>query len=223
MAARKKPTKTKRKKPAKQATKPRILKPGASPISGVVPPPDKRFKPGESGNISGRAKNAGATISEQLNILTHDEEMDEEGLRNMARGARVPIAKRIAARQLLRTIEAGDIADYAKLLEGQETLEQARERGVNTSLIKKIKRKSHYEKDEDDEPLLHTEAELELHDRVGDSFDRVCDRTDGRPRQAVDVTGNDNTLKTLADGEIAADQALARVAARLGIKRDGAG
>jgi hypothetical protein len=36
---------------------------------GVVPPVDRRWKPGQSGNPAGRPKNAGATKKEWLNTF----------------------------------------------------------------------------------------------------------------------------------------------------------
>jgi len=43
-------------KPKSAGKKPANRLPGASPISGIVPPPEHRFQPGVSGNPSGRPK-----------------------------------------------------------------------------------------------------------------------------------------------------------------------
>jgi hypothetical protein len=40
-----------------------------SPLNGVVPPQEYRWKPGQSGNPSGRPKAAGSSIREWLNIM----------------------------------------------------------------------------------------------------------------------------------------------------------
>ena len=61
----------KNRKPADQAK--------ASPRSGVEPPPEHRFKPGQSGNPAGR-KSAGATIREWWNVLAEQEQTEERGL-----------------------------------------------------------------------------------------------------------------------------------------------
>lgn len=176
---------------------------------GGVPPVEHRFKPGESGNPKGRPPNAGATLREWVNLLAGGDATEDE-LRRMARDKRLPWTKRAACERILRTLEAGDLADFAEVVSGQKTLVELKKAGVNTEMVKKLK------------VGKEGEVEIELHDRAGEDFDRICDRTDGRPTQRVDVK-HDGTLRTNADGQAAADQILDRVAQRLGVAPGGAG
>lgn len=133
------------------------------------------WKPGESGNPEGRPA-AGASIKEFTNIL---QGMTELEVRAIARDKSAPVFKRAAAERWLRSIEVCDIADFQAVLQGGEsakTLEQLRREGVNTEVVKKLK----YGKDG---------PEIELHDRSGEDFDRICDRTDGKPTESLNIAG----------------------------------
>src|SRR5688572_9189950 len=108
-----------------------------SPLNGVVPPVDHRWKPGQSGNPAGR-KTAGAVLRDWLNALG-EKELPEAELRAIGRDKAAPWAKRAAAKRLLRTMESGDLADMEGLLDGRMSLEQLRESGVDTEVIRRIK------------------------------------------------------------------------------------
>lgn len=77
----------------KPPPKPEVQAIGASPISGVVPPVEHRWKPGQSGNPEGRPA-AGATVKEWWNAL-QDATFPE--LVALANDPQTPAAKRAAA------------------------------------------------------------------------------------------------------------------------------
>jgi hypothetical protein len=154
--------------------------PGAG-RGGVVPPEKYRFKPGNPGG-PGR-KTAGATLQEWANIFA-EKNLTELQLRKIWKDKKAPWTKRAAALQILFALSLADLADFSDLLEGTVTVRQLRDAGVDTSMIKKAKSRTTTRPDGE----TTTEREVELHDRVSDAFDRVCDRTHGRPKQALDVT-----------------------------------
>jgi hypothetical protein len=160
---------------------------------GIVPPVEARFKPGESGNPAGR-KSAGATIKEQFNWLA-EQDLNEAEVRKIARDKSLPWTRRAAAERILRTLEAGDLADMEPALRGEKDLTTLRSEGVNTEIVKKIKVKTRVTPD--GEEVI--EREMELHDRAGTDIDRILDRTEGKPAQSVDHTtgGKPFTVKVL--------------------------
>ncbi|HEX8323332.1 MAG TPA: DUF5681 domain-containing protein [Tepidisphaeraceae bacterium] len=174
---------------------------------GTPPPPvEHRFKPGQSGNPSGRPKNAGQSLRECINDFVA-QQLTEDALRRIARGKDESIVRRAAAERLLRTVEYPDMADFEEVLAGRETLREARERGLNTGLVRKAKRrtiKTQIVGGEKDGSELETEfeVEVELHDRSGTDFDRVSDRTDGRPTQALRINA---TVDHSANPTVSAD------------------
>ena len=70
--------------------------------------------------------------------------------------------------ELLRPIETPDLGDYEPHMTGEKTLGQLRKDGVDTGVLKKVTPNEHG-------------VGVELHDRSGESLDRVCDRTYGKP------------------------------------------
>lgn len=137
-------------------------------------------------------------------------------MRAIARDKSTPWPKRAAAERVVRTMEYGDLADMESILDGSVSLKQLRAYGINTEVIKKIKVKKTVEYDDEGDPVSEqTEREVELHDRAGDDFDRVMDRTEGRPRQEV-TAHVDNSLRSEAEGEAAAAGLLAALKERSG-------
>jgi hypothetical protein len=67
----------------------------SSPRNGVVPPPEHRWKPGQSGNPAGRPKAAGSSIREWLNIMT---DWSTRELQAVLDDPEAPSAKATAAR-----------------------------------------------------------------------------------------------------------------------------
>jgi hypothetical protein len=135
----------------------------------------KPFPPGVSGNPAGRPRNAGASFKEWCNILNAANASDAE-LRRIAKHDPEP-ARRAAALWLIRLSEVPDLAEFEEFLLGKKTLAQLREEGKDTSMLKKAK-------------ISSKGVEIELHDRSGEAIDRIADRTDGKPSQAVEVSGN---------------------------------
>lgn len=148
------------------------------------PPAEHRFKPRKSGNPKGRPPSAGSTLIEWLNILA-GKDFTEAQIRRIARDKRSPWTKRAAAERVLRTLEAGDLADFQPYLEGTKTLEDLRDDGLNTELVKKGKTTVRTDKDGTETQT----REIELHDRSGADFDRIADRTEGKPTQRMEMEG----------------------------------
>jgi hypothetical protein len=52
---------------------------------------------------------------------------------------------------------------------------------------------------------------------AGEAIDRIADRTEGKPKQSVDVT-HDGSIRTIAEGETEANSLLARLTRSLGLQ-----
>lgn len=188
--------------------------PGAG-NGGVVPPPEHRWKPGQSGNPAGRPPNAGASLREWVNTFAA-KGLSRKQIEAIARDDSVPWPKQAAAIRVLRTTEAGDLADMQPFLDGDASLDQLRERGVATAVVKKAKQRTRTVTDDAGRTETTVEREIELHDRSGEDFDRVSDRTEGKPTQRVDVK-HDGSIRTTADGALEAASLLAELRESLGI------
>lgn len=145
------------------------------------------FKPGESGNPAGR-KTAGAYLREELNSIVHAN-LTEDEVRRIARDKKAPMNRRAAAERYLRLIEAGDIADFAGLLRGENQIEDLRGMGINTEVVKKFKQKTRKVAVGDGEVEEVIYREIELHDRAGTDFDRIAEQTGGKPVQPTEHSG----------------------------------
>jgi tRNA U55 pseudouridine synthase TruB len=140
----------------------------------VVPPPEYRWKPGQSGNPKGRTT-AGATIREWVNSIALDD-LTESHVRAIARNREAPWTMRAAALRILRTLEQPDMADFAAVLKGEKTLDELRKAGINTEMVKSAS--------------IGTQGiRIELHDRSGEDFDRVVEKTDGKDTQRQEFVG----------------------------------
>ena len=130
------------------------------------------------------------TVRDWLNIMA-GQELTEAEVRRIAQDPQCPWPKRAAAERILRTLEAGDLADLEPWLLGKASLEELRARGVNTEVIKKAKEtKRVVGRTEDGQETTIITREIELHDRAGADFDRIMDRTEGRPVQQHDVVAD---------------------------------
>lgn len=150
-------------------------------ITGLAP---YNYKPGESGNPVGR-RSAGAYIKEWINSLIHHG-LSEKELRDIRRDKSLPASKRIAAERILRAMESPDLADFDGVVDGQLSLRELRAGGVDTTVVKKNKTRTKTSPD----GTVEVEREIELHDRSGSEFDRVMDRTEGKPAQEITVSGS---------------------------------
>lgn len=219
MASRRKPKQAPKKRRTRKKRDPEQPK-------GEFPSRKDQFPPGTTGNPKGRPT-AGATMIEWANVLTDPARPAlEPELRRIEADPNQPPTKRAAALWVLSLIDRPNLTDYEPLLKGAVGLDELRKSGVDTRHIKKLKQKSRREvvgTNPDDSPIEEDviEREIELHDRIGEAFDRIADRTHGRPRQQVDLTSVDDSLKTPADGAAAATDLLARLASRLGADRLG--
>src|ERR1043165_8450300 len=118
----------KKPKPAKRPPAPKVArspeaqanKHAASPRNGVVPPPEHRWKPGQSGNPAGRST-AGAHIRQEVNTLAEINPTSDV-VRAIANGPKEKTNRRAAAVRYLRLVESGDIADFEPWLLGKATL-----------------------------------------------------------------------------------------------------
>lgn len=144
------------------------------------------FKPGQSGNPGGR-KTAGASIKERINQFV-EADLSEYQLREIASDKTRGINERTAANRLITLLERGDIADAEEFLNGEKSLRDLRKEGVHTDTIKKAKVVKKTFKTEAGENVEVETREIEFHDRSGQEFDRISDRTEGRPVQAVDLS-----------------------------------
>lgn len=163
-----------------------------SPVNGVVPPVEHRWKPGQSGNPDGRPS-AGMTIKEWINKMGA-EDLTEAELRKVARSKSAPWTKRAAANRILRTLETPDMADFQDACDGVADLKSLRDAGLNTEVVKKMKVKTRtIGGGHGEEPVVEVERELELHDRAGEDFDRIMDRTEGKAKQVSEITGKDGS------------------------------
>jgi hypothetical protein len=143
------------------------------------PPAAYRFQRGRSGNPTGRPRSGGSSVIEFINAMCAAE-LTESDLRAIAQDPDEKCARRSAAIRMIRTLENGDIADFWPLLTGRESLESLRASGVNTDAIRRFK----YRRIPIKGGFVEV-CEIELFDRSGKDFDRVCDRTNGRPKHAV--------------------------------------
>lgn len=144
-----------------------------------------QWKPGESGNPKGRTS-AGASLKEHVNSL-FEADLTEDELRKIAKDRKAGVQRRSAANRLLNLMERGDLADVEAFLDGSKTLDQLRTDGVYTDTIKKAKVSKKTFKTEGGDDVEVESREIEFHDRSGEEFDRISDRTDGRPTQSVDL------------------------------------
>jgi hypothetical protein len=101
----------------------------------------------------------------------------------MERDPKAPQPKRAAAQQMLHA-RMPQMADYENLVNGTKTVTELAAEGIDTSLIKKLKVRQELDREGN---VTAVTRELELHNLAGEALDRICDRTDGKPTQALDV------------------------------------
>jgi hypothetical protein len=154
-----------------------------------LPPRSTQIKPGERRNPGGR-RPAGASIREWYNILAADENMTPAALREIVNDPKSHWTKIAAAQQALDTAERPNMATFEKVRAGEETIEEAHNRGLPTDQIKKFKLKVRATREKSGNIVTETESEIELHERASNAIDRLHDRTEGKPVQAIDLDAN---------------------------------
>lgn len=155
-------------------------------------------------NPAGRPP-AGASLKEWLNVYAAAG-MTEDELRTIARDKTAPWAKRAAANRALRTVEAPDLADFGDFMAGTADLEALRTKGIDTAIIKRVKERRTTLRMREGSTEETVTREVELFDRAGEEFDRICDRTDGKPKQSMDVTSHGEVRFTLNIGRPGGDE-----------------
>jgi hypothetical protein len=158
--------------------------------NGNVPPAQTRFQPGQRGNPRGRPS-AGSSVREEINRMAHEGATEADLLRE-ARDPKNTWERRAAAERMLRCLEFSDIADFADLLSGKVTVEQLRATGVDTSVIRRFRRRSYSTTGADGTRQTITSAVIEFHDRAGDEFDRIVNQTAGMPTIPIQMDGQGN-------------------------------
>ena len=143
-----------------------------------------RWKPGQSGNPAGR-KSAGLSIREEINALSM-RKLTRAELRKIAKDRNEGCTRVIAAQRLLKAMECEDLADFEPALDGQLSLRELRAAGINTEAIKRVK----VRRKKNEQGQEEVEREIELNQSAGVDFDRVMDRTEGKPRQTVELEGD---------------------------------
>lgn len=124
---------------------------------------------------------------EWLNVFA-EQELGRAALKVIASDEAASFTKRASAQRAIRLLETGDIADFAGLLRGENNLEDLRGMGINTEVVKRFKQKTRVIEGKDGKKVEEVvDREIELYDRAGDDFDRICDRTHGRPKQSIEV------------------------------------
>jgi hypothetical protein len=146
----------------------------------------KPFEPGVSGNPKGR-KTAGASVREWMNVLG-EQDLTVPELRAIAADEKLPALKRAAAERIVRMTERPNLADFADYIDGEVGIKDLAASGIDTAIVKKAKTRKRTYETQAGTSVTEVEREIELHDRSGEEFDRVCDRTEGRPTQAIDVS-----------------------------------
>lgn len=161
----------------------------------------KPWRKGQSGNPAGR-RTAGANVTEEMNSLSA-RRVTPAQLRKIVDDPKTDYNRYLAALRMLRSIENPNMARYEAYLEGKDSLEDLEGKGIDTTLVKKAKITV-----VESESSTTTRREIELHDRSLAEAEFVCDRTEGRPKQALEVSSDGNLELRTADDESAAAAAI---------------
>lgn len=163
----------------------------------VEKPPWSPMAPGQSGNPAGRPKR-GAVVEEWLDQMS---DWTADDLIAAVKDRKSPQAKVEAAIQSLHARELPDLADFQPYLDGA-TLDDLRKRGIDTRSVKKAKVRKRTHTDKDGGSIETVEREIELHDRSGPAFDRIMDRTVGKPLAKVQTEHTDGRPHELQAAEL---------------------
>lgn len=159
----------------------------------IVPKQGGKLYPvqkGEKRNAPGR-RTFGTYVKEHINSMACQLDNGNLTWADIATKAKTGEGnERIAAVQLMQMVERADMADYEPAINGEKTLKEIREDGINTALIKRVRQRRITTTDEKGNQVVEITRDLELHDRAGEAFTRLLDQTDGKPGQAPTVEVN---------------------------------
>jgi hypothetical protein len=148
------------------------------------------FKPGTSGNRSGRPPNAGRTIREKLNELAANE-LTAPQLRAIHRNEAAPAVDRAAARTLLDMIRTADAADFEPFINGEKTLAQLAAEGVDVSVVESFTIAP---------GQFGTRRSIKFRDDAREATKFVMEQTDGTPTKTI-KHHHDGTIAFSTDAE----------------------
>lgn len=154
---------------------------------GIIPPVDSRWKKGQSGNPKGRPS-IGFTFIEHLNRLG-DMNLSTDELVAITKNKKAGFLDKAAAHHCLMAGERPDIADFEPALDGQLSLRELRNQGIDTSTIKKTKAKVRSIPDGSGGTIHEVEREIEVHDRSKAAMSLILEHTNGKPVRAIEVSG----------------------------------
>jgi len=139
-----------------------------NPISleNLNPPWEKGKSP------KGGRPSAGASIRNVMNTLVGSG-AGEKSLKKIARDKDEPVVRRMAAIQLLKAVEVDDLADFDGYIDGSYTLSDLRDKGIDTSVVKRAKVSIRHFKEGESE----TTREVEVRDRASDALDKIIGLT----------------------------------------------
>jgi hypothetical protein len=133
------------------------------------------FKPGTSGNRSGRPPNAGRTIRERINEFV-DHGLTEAQLRRILVDEAALVSDRAAARECIAMIGRTCMADFEPFLVGEKTLEQLAAEGVDTSVVESVTIAP---------GPFGTRRSMTLRHDAREATKQVIEQTDGTPTKTI--------------------------------------
>lgn len=168
-----------------------------SPLNGTQM---RRFEQPKGEQI---AKTAGGRAKQFVNAMR---EMALGDVRRVWKNRASPVLKRAAALRLIRCLENPDLAAFCKLMRAEETLTEARRRGVPTHQIKRMRPVVGRDADNADVLIGY---EIELWDRGQKEWESLLHETDGKPAETVSTKVlNDNRIQITVVGLLPGENVL---------------
>jgi hypothetical protein len=153
-----------------------VIAPAGAGKGGIVPPEDKRFKPGNK--AAANQDTANAIAKNYLNGMARRETKASELRRIIADDTKPPLMQ-AAAEQILNTRRRTTLADFDPWIEGKKTLEQLAAAGVDVSLVKRAKIGNRVTRIsvKGNQTIEEGERSIELFDQSGNNLDRIINHT----------------------------------------------